>query len=82
MTASDNRRIKNEAQYDTLREQGMGKEKAARIANADRPGKTGGKHPAYENWTRKQLYEKARQVGIGGRSKMTKAQLKRALRSG
>lgn len=39
-------------------------------------------HSAYENWTREQLYDKARQVGIKGRSKMNRTQLKRALRSG
>lgn len=78
--AEDRSRIKNEEQYEALREQGMGKEKAARIANADEPGKTGGKRDPYEEWTRRQLYEKAQQVGISGRSNMTKAQLKRALR--
>ena len=78
--ADDNSRIKNEAQYEALREQGMSKEKAARIANADRPGKKGGNRSKYENWTYEQLYRKAQQVGIRGRSDMNKAQLKRALR--
>lgn len=75
-------RIANEEQYEALRDRGMSKEKAARIANADRPGEKGGKRPPYEDWTRDQLYRKAREVGIRGRSRMSKAQLKRALRDG
>lgn len=31
-------------------------------------------------WTRDQLYDKAREVGIDGRSRMNKSELKRALR--
>lgn len=80
--ASRNRaRIKNPEQYEALRDQGASKEKAARIANADRPGEKGGKRDRYENWTRDQLYDQARKVGVSGRSNMNKAQLKRALRA-
>jgi len=58
-------------------------EKAARIANTSRKkaGKKGGKHPEYEEWTREQLYEKAQQIGIEGRSDMDKDDLIKALRS-
>jgi hypothetical protein len=35
--------IKNEEQYEALREKGMSKEKAARIANSSNTGKKGGK---------------------------------------
>ncbi|HET7313993.1 DUF7218 family protein [Salinisphaera sp.] len=73
--------VKNDDQYEALREEGASKEKAARIANADNPGKKGGKADRYEAWTYDQLYEKAQEVGIEDRSKMDKAQLKRALRS-
>mgnify|MGYP001304797207 CR=1 FL=1 len=56
---------------------------AARIANTSRKkaGKKGGKHPEYEEWTREQLYEKAQQIGIEGRSDMDKDDLIKALRS-
>ena len=40
MVKSHGRTIKDDAQYQTLREKGMSKEKAARIANTDRKGKT------------------------------------------
>lgn len=73
--------VKNDEQYEALREQGASKEKAARIANADDPGKKGGQSDPYEDWNYEQLYEKAQEVGIEKRSEMNKAQLKRALRS-
>lgn len=72
--------IENPAQYEALRERGASKEKAARIANADRAGSKGGRRPPYEDWTRAELYEQARKVGVRGRSGMNKAELKRALR--
>ena len=72
--------IKNEAQYEALREQGASKEKAARIANADNPGKKGGQADPYEQWTLEALYERAQEIGIDGRSDMNKDQLIRALR--
>lgn len=74
--------IKNEEQYEELREQGMSKEKAARIANAGKEAsKKGGKHDEYEEWTKDELYEKAEEVGIEGRSKMDKQELIKALRN-
>ena len=78
----DRSSIKDEAQYEALRDEGMSKEKAARIANTSRrkAGKKGGKHPEYEDWTMDQLYEKAQQVGIGQRSEMSKSELIEALR--
>ena len=71
--------IKNEAQYEAL-QQGASKEKAARIANADNPGKKGGQADPYEQWTLEALYERAQEIGIDGRSGMNKDQLIRALR--
>ena len=75
--------IKDPEQYEALRDEGMSKEKAARIANTSRKkaGKKGGKHLEYEEWTREQLYEKAQQIGIEGRSDMDKNDLIKALRS-
>lgn len=74
--------IKNDEQYEKLREKGMSKEKAARIANADssQAGRKGGKSPEYEEWNKEQLYDKAKEVGIGGRSKIDKKELIQALR--
>jgi hypothetical protein len=73
--------IKNPDQYEELRDQGMSKEKAARISNSDNPGKKGGKHKKYEKWTKSELYDKAEDVGIEGRSKMNKDELIDALRN-
>ncbi len=73
--------IKNEEQYEALREQGASKEKAARIANTANAGKKGGQSDPYEDWTREALYKKAQDIGIEGRSDMSKDALIGALRS-
>lgn len=74
--------IKDEERYRALRRQGASKEKAARIANTDPElaGRRGGKSPPYEKWTKDELYERTKILGIGGRSKMTKSELIDALR--
>lgn len=74
--------IKDSKTYEKLRKKGMSKEKAARIANVKRKtaGRRGGKSQKYEEWTKEQLYKKAKKVGIEGRSKMSKKELIRALR--
>ena len=73
--------IKDDERYEALRDQGMSKEKAARIANTppDEVGPRGGSG-SYEDWTKEELYAKARQVGVDGRSGMTKEELIEALR--
>lgn len=75
--------IKDDEQYEKLREQGMSKEKAARIANTPRKeaGQKGGRSPKYEEWSKDELYEKAKDVGIEGRSDMSKDELIDALRN-
>ena len=75
--------IKNEEQYEALRKQGYSKEKAARIANTPDhvAGKKGGSAPPYEDWTRQELYEKAREIGIPGVSKLRKNELIERLRN-
>ena len=75
--------IKDDAQYERLREQGMSKEKAARIANTGRKaaGKRGGASQKYEEWNKDELYHKAQEIGLEGRSKMTKRELIDALRN-
>ncbi|MDN3690682.1 DUF7218 family protein [Cyclobacterium jeungdonense] len=76
-------RIKNEDQYEALRDQGYSKEKSARIANTPDQvaSKKGGKAPAYEEWTVKELYEKAREIGLSGISKLRKKELIERLRN-
>jgi len=72
--------IKNEEQYDALRDKDYDKEKAARIANSDYSGEKGGKAKKYEERTKEELYQKAKELDIEGRSKMSKDELIKALR--
>jgi hypothetical protein len=78
--------VKDEKQYEALRRDGASKEKAARIANASanssrsETGRKGGESPSYDEWTKADLMARAREIGIGGRSTMTKGQLVKALR--
>lgn len=82
-----NSSIKDEKQYEALRRDGASKEKAARIANASagssrsETGRKGGSSGSYDDWTKKDLMERAREIGIDGRSKMDKGELVSALRN-
>ena len=85
MTRDHGPQIKDDETYEALRDQGASKEKAARIANARanpgmHPSKKGGEAASYEDRTKAQLYDRAREIGIEGRSRMTKAELVDALR--
>ncbi len=79
--------IKDEKQYQKLREQGESKEKSARIANASaargrrKVAAKGGKGGSYQDWSKTDLVKKAREIGIKGRSSMSKDQLIKALRN-
>lgn len=73
--------IKNEDQYEALRDQGYSKEKAARIANTKNSGEKGGKAKPYEERTKEELYDQAKKIGIDDRSKMNKEELIEALRN-
>ncbi|MDX1386249.1 MAG: Rho termination factor N-terminal domain-containing protein [bacterium] len=58
----------------------------ARIANAKanpkmHPSSKGGKAAPYEEWSKDDLYERAREIGIDGRSDMSKSELIEALRN-
>jgi len=74
-------KIKNEKQYEALRDKGYSKEKSARIANTPGAGKKGGRAEKYEDRSKKELYKEARKIGIEGRSKMSKKELIHALRN-
>lgn len=79
--------IKDPEQYEALRDDGMSKQKAARISNASanegraKVARRGGRGGDYEDRTKDDLLAKARDVGIEGRSKMSKCQLIDALRN-
>jgi transcription elongation factor len=79
--------IKDEKTYRKLRESGSSKEKSARIANAAagssrrKVAAKGGRSPAYQDWTKADLVKRAREIGLKGRSSMSKSQLIDALRN-
>ena len=77
--------IKDDKLYEELREDGAGKEKAARIANARAGGEDvsskGGQAEDYEDRTKEELEERAAEIGIEGRSDMTKDELIDTLRN-
>jgi hypothetical protein len=79
--------VKDPEQYEALRDEGMSKEKAARISNASANegrssvGRKGGEAEDYEDRTVDELRDRAAEVGIDGRSDMTKNELIDALRN-
>ncbi len=78
--------VKDDELYEKLRDEGESKEKSARIANSaanrsrTQVGRSGGASPAYDQWTVDELQERAAEIGIEGRSSMTKGELIDALR--
>lgn len=79
--------VKDRQLYETLRDEGNSKEKSARIANAAAArgrravSAKGGRSSDYDDWTVVRLRQRAAEIGIRGRSTMTKRQLIDALRS-
>lgn len=79
--------VKDPELYESLRDDGNSKEKAARIANAaanssrSDVGRKGGESGSYEDWTVDDLRQRARELDIEGRSNMRKDELIDALRS-
>jgi Rho termination factor, N-terminal domain len=75
--------VKDNEQYEKLRKKGESKEKAARIANTSgsKAGRRSGKAGSYEDWSKQDLQERAREIGIEGRSRMNKGELIDALRN-
>jgi hypothetical protein len=78
--------IKDEKTYQELRKHGESKEKSARIANASagrgrrKVAAKGGKGGSYQDWSKADLVKRAREIGLKGRSSMSKDQLVKALR--
>jgi len=72
--------IKKPHMYESLRDEGMSKEKAARISNAKAEGSLDHKSTHLENRTKAELYDEAKEIGIDGRSKMDKGELIDAIR--
>lgn len=86
MTKNHGPQIKDDAKYEALRDKGMSREKAARIANAQanpnmHPSEKGGKQPPYEEWTKEQLYGRAKEIGLDVKSSMLKSELIDSLRN-
>lgn len=74
--------IKDDEKYEALRREGASKEKAARIANAGKSAsRRGGKAEAYDDWTKEELLDKAREIGLKDYSDMNKSELINALRN-
>ena len=72
--------VKDDTLYEDLRRDGASKEKAARIANAKAAGTIDHRATALEDRTKDDLMREAREIGIAGRSTMTKAELVKAIR--
>lgn len=78
--------VKDPELYEKLRDEGNSKEKSARIANAaantsrSEVGRKGGEGESYDERTKEELLQRAREVGIEGRSSMNKPELIEALR--
>lgn len=79
--------VKDKEMYESLRDDGASKEKAARISNAAaassraQVGHRGATAEDYEERTVTELRQRAKELGIEGRSGMTKSQLIDALRN-
>jgi hypothetical protein len=79
--------VKDKKMYEELRKKGESKGKSARIANTaagssrSNVGKKGGKGGDYDDWSKTELMDKAKKVGITGRSSMSKSELIKALRN-
>ncbi|MEN2741542.1 SAP domain-containing protein [Microbacterium sp. X-17] len=78
--------LKDQELYEKLRDEGNSKEKSARISNAAAArgrksvGRKGGESGSYDDWTVPELKKRAKELGLSGYSKKTKAELVKELR--
>jgi hypothetical protein len=78
--------IKDSDQYEALRREGASKEMAARISNESAAssrstvGRRGGRAENLDDRTKDELLDRARELGIEGRSSMNKRELVSAIR--
>jgi hypothetical protein len=79
--------VKDDKVYESIRDQGGSKEKAARIANASAArgrssvGKKGGKAGTYDDWKVEDLRKRAKELGLSGYSGKKKSELVSMLRN-
>lgn len=79
--------VKDKEMYEALRDEGASKEKAARISNAaanssrSKVGRKGGSAKDYDERSKSELMSRAAEIGIRGRSRMSKSELIDALRN-
>ncbi|AWB88549.1 Rho termination factor N-terminal domain-containing protein [Homoserinimonas hongtaonis] len=87
MPGQRNANLKDPKLYETLRDEGASKEKAARISNAaakrgrSAVGRKGGKSGDYDDQTVDQLRNRAKELGLSGYSGKRKAELISMLRN-
>jgi len=87
MPNSTNPSLEDPDLYEKLVDEGNSKQKAARISNAaaargrSAVGHKGGKSGDYDDWTVADLRGRAKEIGLTGYSKLTKAKLIDALRN-
>jgi hypothetical protein len=79
--------LKDPELYEKLVDEGNSKQKAARISNAaaargrSAVGRKGGASGDYDDWTVAELRGRAKEIGLSGYSRLTKAKLIDALRN-
>ena len=87
MPKSTNPSLKDPELYEKLVDEGNSKQKAARISNAaaargrSEVGRKGGRSGDYDDWTVPDLRGRAKEIGLTGYSRLTKAKLIEALRN-
>ncbi len=78
--------VKDDEVYESIRDEGGSKEKAARIANAsanssrETVGREGGQSGSYDDWTVEDLRKRAKELGLSGYSGKKKSDLVAMLR--
>jgi hypothetical protein len=87
MPNRENPSLKDPELYEKLVDEGNSKQKAARISNAaaargrSEVGRKGGTSGDYDDWTMPDLRGRAKEIGLTGYSRLTKAKLIEALRN-